>query len=44
MNDLIYTALVMAGVFVVCYPIVVFMLNRITAKLEVEQNKVKTVS
>ncbi len=38
MNNLMSTALVIAAMFVVCYPVVVFMLNRIMAKMENEDN------
>ena len=44
MSDLMSTALVMAGIFVVCYPLFVFVLNRIMTKLEDEQNTTKTIN
>lgn len=44
MNSLINTALVMAGIFVVCYPVVMFLLNRIMTKIEREHNEARTVS
>jgi len=44
MNYLISTGLVMAGVFVVGYPLVLFVLNRIMIKLENENNAVKMAS
>ncbi len=34
MDGLIGTALVMAGIFVVCYPVVIFLLNRIMTNVE----------
>lgn len=34
MHYMISTGLVMAGIFVVCYPIVLFLLNRIMVKIE----------
>ena len=42
MSSLISTALVMAGIFVVCYPVVIFLLNRIMANMEsnVENNNI----
>jgi len=47
MNSLISTALVMAGIFVVCYPVVIFLLNRIMANMEAnvehDHNTAKTI-
>lgn len=44
MNDLISTALVMAGIFIVCYPVVMFLLNRIMTKIEHDHNEARTTS
>lgn len=44
MNYLISTGLVMAGVFVVGYPLVLFILNHIMTKLENQDNSVKMAS
>jgi len=42
MNNLIGTALMISGVFIVCYPIVMFILNRIMTKMENDSNQAKT--
>lgn len=44
MNNLISTALVMAGIFIVCYPVVILLFNRIMTKIEHDNNEAKTIS
>lgn len=44
MNNLISTGLVMAGIFVVCYPVVMFLLNRIMNKIESEGNEAGVIN
>lgn len=44
MHNLMSTALVMAGIFVVCYPVVMFLLNRIMRKIESENSATHTIS
>lgn len=43
MTSLLSTALLMAGIFVVCYPAVLYMLNRIMTKIENESNAANTI-
>lgn len=42
MNNLIETALIISGVFIVCYPIVMYLLNRIMNKIENEATQTKS--
>jgi hypothetical protein len=42
MHDLMSTALVMAGIFVVCYPVAMYLINRIMTKMESE-NRVTSI-
>jgi len=42
MGSLISTALIMAGIFVVCYPVVVYLLNKIMTNIENESGSTKT--
>lgn len=42
MNSLISTALVMAGIFIVCYPVVMFLLNKIMTNIENAPSTTKT--
>lgn len=43
MNSLLSTALVMAGTFVVCYPIVILVINAIMTKIENDHNAANSV-
>jgi len=44
MHNLMSTALVMAGIFVVCYPVVMYLLNRIMTKIENENSATNSIS
>lgn len=44
MNNLMSTALVMSGIFVVCYPVMLFFLNHIMDKMENEANEANGVA
>ena len=43
MNELITTALMMTGLFVICYPVVMFLLNRTLTKIRHENHKERTI-
>lgn len=44
MNDLMSTALVMAGIFVICYPVAMYLINRIMSKMESENSATGTIN
>lgn len=44
MHDLMSTALVMAGIFVVCYPVAMYLINKIMTKMESDNRVANTIN
>lgn len=44
MHDLMSTALVMAGIFVVCYPVAMYLINKIMTKMENDSRATSTIN
>jgi hypothetical protein len=44
MQDLMSTALVMAGIFVICYPVAMYLISKIMTRMENENSVTGTIN